>query len=73
MMWKAFGIERVALIGFGALLGVGLLNLFLPMLGRPSFGMWVREWAKRYVVLAALLALFIGALAGHFFWATPGG
>ncbi len=70
-MWVNFGIERVAVVGFGALIGVGLLNMFLLVLGRPTFGLWVQEWARRYVILAALLALFVGALVGHFFWPTP--
>ncbi len=66
-----FGVERVVVIGFGALLGIGLLNLFLFVLGRPGFGVWVQAWAKQYVVIAALLAFFVGALIGHFYWATP--
>lgn len=70
-MWVNFGIERVVMVGFGALIGVGLLNLFLLVLGRPMFGLWVQEWARRYVIIAALLALFVGALVGHFFWSTP--
>jgi hypothetical protein len=70
-MWINFGIERVIMVGFGALLGVGLLNLFLLVLGRPGFGLWVQAWARRYVILACGLALFVGALVGHFYWATP--
>lgn len=69
-MWVNFGIERVVMVGFGTLIGVGVLNMFFLVLGRPAFGLWVQEWARRYVVLAALLAVFVGALVGHFFWAT---
>jgi len=65
-----FGVERVVLIGYGALLGIGLLNIYLIVLGRPGFGVWVQAWAKRYAVIAALLAFFVGALVGHFYWAT---
>jgi hypothetical protein len=71
-MWVNFGVERVIFVGFGALLSVGVLNVFLLVLDRPCFGLWVQEWARRYLPLAAALALFVGALAGHFFWATPG-
>ena len=31
----------------------------------------VQTWARRHVVLAFLLAGFVGALVGHFYWATP--
>lgn len=66
-----FGVERVVLIGYGALLGIGALNLFMALLGRPGFGVWVQAWARKYAALAALLAFFVGALVGHFYWATP--
>jgi hypothetical protein len=66
-----FGVERVVLIGYGTLLGIGLLNVYLLVLGRPGFGTWVQAWAKKYAVIAALLAFFVGALIGHFYWATP--
>jgi hypothetical protein len=65
-----YGVERVALVGYGVLLGIGVLNLFLLSLDRPGFGLWVRAWARQYIVLAAVLAFIVGALVGHFYWAT---
>jgi hypothetical protein len=70
-VWINFGVERVVLIGYGVLLGIGALNLVLVVLDRPGVGLWVQTWARRYFVLAALLAFFVGAVIGHFFLATP--
>lgn len=71
MPWINFGVERVVLVGFGVPLAIGALNLLLVVLDRPGFGLWIQTWARRYVMLAGVLAFFVGALVGHFYWATP--
>ncbi len=65
-----FGIERVVLFAFGAVIAVIVLDLFLILLGRAPWGHWVRAWAHRYPVFAAGIALVTGGLVGHFFFAT---
>lgn len=66
-----FGIERVVLVGFGALMAVLIFDLFMVLADRPPWGHWVRAWAQRYPVFAAGLTLVAGGLVGHFFFATP--
>lgn len=34
-------------------------------------GHWVQAWARRFPVLAFLLAMVLGMLIGHFYWSTP--
>ena len=65
-----FGVERVVLFGFGAVIAVIVLDLFLITAGRAPWGHWVRAWAHRYPVFAAAMALVAGGLVGHFFFAT---
>ncbi len=66
-----FGIERVVLVGFGAIVAILVFDLFLVLAGQAPWGHWVRAWAQRYPVFGAGLALVAGGLIGHFFFATP--
>lgn len=61
----------VALVGLGMLLALVIGDaIFIPKAKQPV-GRWVAAWARRYPVLAFLLAAVLGLLIGHFYWSTP--
>jgi hypothetical protein len=62
----------VAVVGLGVMLGglVAADAVFVRRYQQPV-GRWVEAWARRFPVLAFLLAIVIGLLIGHFFWSTP--
>ena len=61
----------VALVGLGMLLALVIGDAaFIPKYGQP-IGRWVEAWARRFPVLAFLIAAVLGLLIGHFYWSTP--
>lgn len=70
-MFPNLGVWLVAFVGFGMILGLTILDVrFIRTDGQPV-GRWVQAWARRYPVLAFLLAAVLGLLIGHFYWSTP--
>lgn|GEM_PF-2843966 len=65
-------VGLVALVGLGVMLGglVAADAVFVRRYQQPV-GRWVAAWARRYPVLAFLVAMVIGLLIGHFYWSTP--
>jgi hypothetical protein len=65
------GILLVALVALGLVLALALFDArFIQRNGQPV-GRWVQAWARRFPILAFLLAAVLGMLVGHFFWSTP--
>ena len=62
----------VVVVGLGVMLGglVAADAVFVRRYQQPV-GRWVAAWARRFPVLAFLLAMVIGLLIGHFYWSTP--
>lgn len=62
----------VAVVGLGLMLGglVAADAVFVRRYQQPV-GRWVEAWARRFPVLAFLLAMVFGLLIGHFYWSTP--
>jgi hypothetical protein len=72
MIFPNLGVLAVALTGLVVLLG-GLTvadAVFARRYGQ-LIGHWVQAWARRFPVLAFLLAMVLGLLIGHFYWSTP--
>lgn len=62
----------MAIVGTLAILpmiGVAFLNIVMTRPGSPRLSQVVENYMGRYPVIAAGLAGFVGALAGHIFWA----
>jgi hypothetical protein len=60
----------IATIGFLPFIGLALLNIAMTRPGAPRLNQVIENYMARYPVIAAALACFVGALAGHIFWAT---
>jgi hypothetical protein len=69
-LFQNFGVERVALVGFGTLAAVNILAMLLTILGRPGLGLWLQSWSRKHYLVAWIMPFIAGALVGHFFWAT---
>ena len=65
------GVFWVAVVGLGLLVALALFDgWFIRRSGQPV-GRWVQAWARRFPVLAFVLAGVFGTLYGHFYWSTP--
>jgi hypothetical protein len=60
----------VATLAFIPFIGVAILNIAMIRPGSPRLSQVVETYMGRYPIIAAGLAGFVGALAGHIFWAT---
>lgn len=61
----------VALVGIGFVVALAVADaIFIPTYRQP-IGRWIEAWARRFPVLAFLLAAVLGLLIGHFYWSTP--
>ena len=70
-MFPNLGVWLVAVVGFGLVLALAVFDaIFIRRNGQPV-GRWVQAWARRFPVLAFLLAAVLGMLIGHFYWSTP--
>jgi uncharacterized integral membrane protein len=65
------GVWLVALGGFGMILALMLFDAWFIRRNSQPVGRWVEAWARRFPVLAFLLAAVLGLLIGHFYWSTP--
>lgn len=61
----------VALVGLGLVLGLVAADAFFVRTYQQPVGRWVEAWARRFPILAFLLAAVLGLLIGHFYWSTP--
>jgi Zn-dependent protease len=61
----------VALVGVGLVLSLVVADVFFMRTYRQPVGRWVEAWARRFPILAFLLAAVLGLLIGHFYWSTP--
>jgi hypothetical protein len=60
----------VATIGLLSFIGIAFLNIVMTRPGSPRLNQVVENYMARYPIIAAGLAGFVGAFAGHIFWAT---
>ena len=70
-MYPNLQVWLVALVGLGLMLGLVVADLFFIRTYLQPIGRWVEAWARRFPVLAFLLAAVLGLLIGHFYWSTP--
>ena len=70
-MFPNLGVWLVALVGLGLMLGLVIGDVFFIRTFWQPIGRWVEAWARRFPVLAFLLAAVLGLLIGHFYWSTP--
>jgi Zn-dependent protease len=62
----------VAFVGLVLVLGIlAAADAFFVRRYSQLIGHWVQAWARRFPVLAFLLAMVLGLLIGHFYWSTP--
>ena len=61
----------VALVGVGLVLALVVADVFFMRTYMQPVGRWVEAWARRFPILAFLLAAVLGLLIGHFYWSTP--
>src|SRR5579859_3549887 len=60
----------VATIAFLPFIFIALVNIAMTRPKSPRLNQVVENYMARYPIIAAGLAGFVGALAGHIFWAT---
>jgi hypothetical protein len=65
------GVFWVAVVGLGLLMALALFNGFFIRRNNQPVGRWVQAWARRFPLLAFVLAFVFGTLFGHFYWSTP--
>lgn len=70
-MYPNLQVWLVALVGLGLMLGLVVADVFFIRTYLQPLGRWVEAWARRFPVLAFLLAAVLGLLIGHFYWSTP--
>ena len=70
-MYPNLQVWLVALVGLGLMLGLVVADVFFIRTYLQPLGDWVEAWARRFPVLAFLLAAVLGLLIGHFYWSTP--
>src|SRR5258708_11627684 len=70
-MYPNLQVWLVALVGLGLILGLVVADVFFLRTFWQPIGRWVEAWARRFPVLAFLLAAVLGLLIGHFYWSTP--
>ena len=70
-MYPNLQVWLVALVGLGLMLGLVVADVFFIRTYLQPIGRWVEAWARRFPVLAFLLAAVLGLLIGHFYWSTP--
>lgn len=51
-------------------IAIALLNIAMTIRGYPRLSQVIENYMARYPIIAAGLGGFVGALAGHIFWAT---
>lgn len=66
-----FGVWLVATVGLGMIVALSAFDTFFIVRNSQPVGRWVEAWARRFPVLAFLLAAVLGLLIGHFYWSTP--
>jgi hypothetical protein len=60
----------VAVLGIGLVAALAVADtIFIPTFRQP-IGRWVEAWARRFPILAFMLAAVLGLLVGHFYWST---
>jgi hypothetical protein len=65
------GVWLVALVGLGMILGLVVADVIFVRTYTQPIGRWIQAWARRFPILAFLLAAVLGLLIGHFYWSTP--
>ncbi len=70
-MYPNLQVWLVALVGLGLILALVVADVFFLRTYWQPIGRWVEAWARRFPVLAFLLAAVLGLLIGHFYWSTP--
>jgi hypothetical protein len=66
---NTFAMAIVATLAFLPFLAIAVLNIAMTRPGSPRLSQVVETYMARYPIIAAGLAGFFGALAGHIFWA----
>jgi Zn-dependent protease len=65
------GVFWVAVVGLGLLVALALFDGWFIRRSSQPVGRWVQAWARRFPVLAFVIAGVFGTLYGHFYWSTP--
>jgi Zn-dependent protease len=60
----------VAGLGIGLLVLLAVADAIFIRTFRQPIGRWVEAWARRFPILAFLIAAVFGLLVGHFYWST---
>ena len=71
MTFPNWQVLVVAVVGFGLVLVLDVFDAGFIVRTQQPVGRWVQAWARRYPVLAFLLAAILGMMIGHFYWSTP--
>jgi hypothetical protein len=54
----------------GVVVAFTLFSAFFNALNPRPIGSWIQAWARRFPILAFLLATVLGMLVGHVYWST---
>jgi Zn-dependent protease len=65
------GVFFVALVGLGLMLALVVADIIFMRTYMQPVGRWIEAWARRFPVIAFLLAAVLGMLIGHFYWSIP--
>jgi hypothetical protein len=60
----------VAVVALGLLVSLAVADSIFILTFRQPIGRWIEAWARRFPVLAFLLAAVFGLLVGHLYWST---
>jgi hypothetical protein len=63
-------LKIAALVFIGGVICIILVDLALEIRSDPPLGAGVSQWARRYPPYPIILALVLGMLVAHIFWAT---
>lgn len=70
MTFPNLQVVIVAVLGIGLLAVLAAADAIFIQTFRQPIGRWVEAWARRFPILAFLLAAVFGLLVGHFYWST---
>ena len=62
------GTRILALLVFGVLLGLGLLDLYWEVRRYHSLAHRIQTWSRSHPAYGLAVLLLVGALLSHFFW-----
>jgi hypothetical protein len=65
------GVLKVGVVGFALPFVLVAVDALIAGRGKDTYvGHWAQAWARRFPAFALAIAVVIGALVGHFYWAA---